>query len=70
MDLKSIITALWYGFVWGLKSPYHAYKRGEAYGRLVALVFGLTTLAVYPVSVFIGTAIATVNYYRADGPEG
>ncbi len=70
MGVRSIIIALWYGFMWGLKSPYHAYKKGETYGKAIAWIFGLTTLAVYPISVIIGTLIATVSYYRSGGPEG
>lgn len=70
MSLHSLVIALWYGFIWGLKSPVHAYKAGETYGRVIAWVCGLSALFVYPLSVFLGTAKATIRYYLSGGPEG
>ena len=69
MGIRSLLIALWYGFKWGLASPYHAYKAGEPYGTIVGLIIGLSVLVAYPLSVILGTLYASVKYYRSGGPE-
>lgn len=70
MGARDLFIALWYGFKWGLVSPLHAYRAGKDYARLVAWLFGLGTLAVYPLSVIIGTLWAAYRYYDSGGPSG
>lgn len=70
MGLRLIFIAIWYGFKWGLKSPFHAHAAGQTYGRIVGWVFGLSVLLVYPLSVILGAIYAAVKYYASGGPSG
>lgn len=64
----NIIAAFFYGFIWGVETPLHAYSRGKNHNRAVGACYGLFALSIYPVSILVGTIIATFKYWRSGKP--
>lgn len=68
--LREIFIAMWYGLMFGISAPVKAYQAGKTYGNIVAILFGLGSLAVYPLSFIIGMFIGSAKYLAAGGPNG